>query len=140
MAKSLKFIIRTAIERQRSINILVKKITDHWGNENRILELFLNAPQYSLSHPRVISLLADFLQCVNDESLLSDFDLKIVEDLYTLNLEVLPDNLSQYEDLSHFYFSVFNNFVKASETISIGQGKGLKILESLQKIKDNLDS
>jgi len=138
MSKNLKLIIKSINERQKSINNLVGEISKYWGDEQRVLKLFIEAPQYSLSHPKVISLLADFLQCINDESLLSEFDLRNVEDLYRLNLEVLKFELSQYEDLSHFYFSVLDDETKASEILKKGEEKARSVLDSLKEIRQSL--
>jgi hypothetical protein len=138
MEKSVKSILSTINNRQESINKIIADIGHSWGNEKEVLDLFLNAPDYCLSHPKVINLLADFLQCINDESQLSHFGLKDIESLYRMNLEILPNDLSQYEDLAHYYISVLDDDVKFSDVIKKGVSKASLVLDNLNKLEQNI--
>ena len=117
---NIKLTISSIKIRHESIDKLIKDIGENWDNEEYVLGLFLNAPEYCLSHPKVINQFADFLQCINNESLLSEFDLEDVESLYKLNLKTLPTELSQYKDLAHYYNAVLNDEIKRNDVIKKG--------------------
>lgn len=135
MENNIKSKLSLIKDQQNRVSHLIDQVAHHWGNERKVLNCFLEAPNYCFTHPRVINLFADFLQIIEDESLISEFNLYDIETLYRLNLETLPNELSQYEDLVHYLFSVLDDGEKSNHFLRKGIKKASTILDSLSRLE-----
>jgi hypothetical protein len=136
---NLKHFIREINKRQQIIKKFISDLGENWGEERTVMKLFLGAPDYCLSHPRVVRLLADYLQTINDEVLLSEFELHDVERLYGLNMEELPNDISQYEDLANFYSLVLDDDIKARDIINKGTEKAFCATKEMEELRKNIE-
>lgn len=131
--RNIKHILDTLKDQQKVIDDLIHRIQENWGNESEVLSLFLGSPEFCFIHPRVIELLADFLQCLNSESLFEEFDLLEVRNLYELNIKVIPEYLLPYESLYHFNDAVLGDMTSAREAALDGLSVASKYSERFDK-------
>jgi len=131
--------IASMLEKQEEIYSLVEELRDNWENEQKILEIFTSAPQHCLVHPQISSLFTDFLQLPIAESILTTNDLKSIEKIYEMNIALMANDLSHYEELAHFYTSVYDDEKKALKTIRIGVKNAKATLGNLRRIRNALE-
>jgi len=139
MKTKIKSLISSILEKQEEVYNLVEKLRDHWENEQKVMDIFATAPEHCLAHPQISSLFTEFLQSPNIEVLLSKKELKEIEKIYRLNIAILSNDLSQFEELSHFYTSVYDNEKKALKTIHMGVKNAKTTLKNLKKIRKALE-
>ena len=123
------------LSKQEETYALLEELRIHWEDEQKVLELFLNAPEQALAHPQISSLFTEFLQSPTIESLLSPKDLKDIEKIYRLNIALFSNEYSHYEELTHFYTSLYDDEKKALKTIRMGVKNAKATLKNLKKLR-----
>lgn len=121
MDKSIKLIFKKIDIQSQVIQNLIREIKENWGDEERIVELFINSEDYCFSNLDIINLLADFLQTSDSKDIYNEFSLEDIASLYEKNIEMNAANISTYIELVNFYDSVLPNEQKAEGFLELAK-------------------
>jgi len=94
---------------QADINNQINSLKSSFNNESELWEKLEAADPTLILDDRIINIIADAMQMVNDKERLKSCNLNEIKTLYQLLVKYSPDNLQYQIDLIDFTDNVLNN-------------------------------
>jgi hypothetical protein len=86
------------------------------------------------------TVLANFLQCLNQEKHFSDFQLTDIRRLFESLLQLQAGNIDTYMEAAHFEWAVMDDKEKATALIKKGIDYAAAATKKLQQLLDNIEN
>lgn len=133
-------IIDNFINQNKNVVAFLKKVGRDYENADVKLEIFKQFLVDTKYNAALGIDLANFLQWLDKEKNLSDFELSDIRQLFDSLITTQEFNIDTYVEAGHFEWAIVNDKQKAIEIIKNGLCKATEKIEELKRLLDTIQS
>ena len=138
---NLKAVLDSVKESRDKAQTLLKDLRNLWDDEEAFVKRLLEVEDSSLLlYPTVLILIADKLQTMDNPNLYNQFSVLENLELYHINAEMCPNDISGYIELALFYDVILGNSEEAlliiEKALKINKKMSEDLATALKEVKD----
>ena len=132
--------INNFIDHNEKIAAFLNTTGQDFKNADKHIHAFTNFLTETRYNAASGTVLANFLQCLDQEKQFSDFQLTDIRRLLESLLQLQPFNIDTYIETAHFEWAVMDDKAKAIACIKKGIDQATAATKELQQLLDNIEN